>query len=101
MFYEDSKHDMANSLKRLSEFLEKPLKDEDLPRLMEHLKFENVKKNPSINFKFDSPIKTNQDFVRRGKVGGNPEITNEVSRKIDLWAAEKNIEDSGLVFPFC
>lgn len=100
MFYEDSKHNMHTSLKKLSEFLEKPLKDEDFSKLMDHLKFENVKKNPSINFKFEGEIKSNRDFVRRGKVGGNPEITKEVAKKLDEWS-KKNIGSSDLKFSFC
>ena len=53
MFYEEAKFDMRNTLKKLANFLDKPLNDEDLPKLIEHLKFENVKKNPAINFKFN------------------------------------------------
>lgn len=100
MFYENLKFNIKTSLKKLSEFLEKPLKDEDLPKLMDHLQFENVKKNPSINFKFKASNDSSQDFVRRGQVGGNPEITKEVSKKIDEWT-ERNFGDSGLKFPFC
>lgn len=91
---------MENSLRKLSEFLEKPLKDEDLPKLIDHLQFENVKKNSAINFKMNSSNAPNVNFVRRGKVGGNPEITEEVSMKIDEWT-RKNLGDSQLKFPFC
>lgn len=100
MFYENSKLDMENTLRKLSEFLGKPLKDEDLPKLMEHLQFENVKKNPSINFKFEATNSSKQEFVRRGKVGGNPEITKEVSKKIEEWS-KTNLGASDLKFPFC
>jgi hypothetical protein len=100
MFYENSKHDMENSLRKLSEFLECPLNDKDLPKLMEHLQFENVQKNPSINFKFQTSEKSNNEFVRRGKVGGNPEITDEISEKIDQWS-KSHFEVSGIEFPFC
>lgn len=101
MFYEESKLDMENSLKKLANFLGKPLMDEDLPKLIDHLQFDNARKNPSINFQFDSSAdQQGQDFLRRGKVGGNPEITAEVSKKIDEWE-KKNLDGTDLKFPFC
>lgn len=100
MFYEDSKMNLKDSLVKLSAFLEKPLKDEELPRLIDHLQFDNAKKNPSINFTISDAPPTNKDFMRRGKVGGNPEITEEISKKFDEW--EKiNVDGSELKFPYC
>ena len=99
MFYEDLKFDLENSLKKLSVFLGHPLKNEDLPKLMDHLQFENVKKNSSINVNFDPNLPSNLDFVRRGKVGGNPEMTEEISKKFDEWS-KKNLGNSDLKFPF-
>lgn len=98
MFYEDSKLDMKASLKSLAAFLEVPLRDEDLPQLMSHLDFETVKKNPSINWKFDPKLPAAYDHIRRGKIGGNPEMTDEYSAKIDAWMKE-NLKDSDLKFP--
>lgn len=63
MFYEDSKFDLASALKSLADFLGHPLKDEDLPRLMEHLSFENTKKNPAINMKFNPSEKRQASFA--------------------------------------
>lgn len=97
MFYEDSKFDLASALKSLADFLGHPLKDEDLPRLMEHLSFENTKKNPAINMKFN-PLEKKASFVRRGQVGGNPEMTSEMSKKFDEWT-KKNMAGSDLMFP--
>lgn len=99
MFYEDAKMDMASSLKRLAEFLEKPLSDDDLPKLIEHLKFENVRKNPSINLETNLSNPVSRMLIRRGKVGGNPEMTKEMSRKIDEWT-KISLKDSDLKFPF-
>lgn len=91
---------MATSLKRLSAFLGYPLKDVDLPKLMDHLKFENFKNNKAINFKFRLCDSTEQEFVRRGEVGGNPEITDAVSKRFDEWSAI-NLENKNLKFPYC
>lgn len=98
MFYEDSQLDMEKALRKLSNFLGKPLKDEDLPKLMDHLHIENVRKNPTINFKFNDAPTSAVDFVRQGKVGGNPEMTDEVARKIDEWT-KKNLGDFDFKFP--
>lgn len=100
MFYEDSKMKIEDSLRKLSVFLDKPLKDEDLLKLMNHLQFENAKKNPAINFMISKDQSSNQDFMRRGKVGGNPEITEEMSKRFDDWE-KRNLEGSGLKFPHC
>lgn len=89
---------MENSLKDLASFLGHPLKDEDLPALMNHLQFENVKKNAAINMATNSHDNKNAKFVRRGKVGGNPEMTKEMSTKFDDWS-KKNLENSDLKFP--
>lgn len=98
MFYEDAKMNMAVELTKLAAFLEKPLKDEDLPGLMDYLKFENAKKNPSINHNHEKKSDSNLEFVRRGQVGGNPEITDEISAKIDEWT-EKNLDGTDFEFP--
>lgn len=100
IFYEDLKFDLANSLKKLSVFLGHPLKDEDLPKLMEHLQFDNFKKNSAINYKHSPDHSEKEEIVRRGQVGGNPEITKEISEKFDEWS-KKNLENFGLKFPFC
>lgn len=98
MFYEDCQLDMTGSLKKLAEFLGKPLADKDLPRLLEHLKFDNVKKNVSINALINPQDPTVQALVRRGKIGGNPEMTPELTAKFDAWIA-KNLVGSDLKFP--
>lgn len=98
MFYEDSRKNLAVELKKLATFLEKPLKDEDLPGLMDYLKFENAKRNPAINFNHEKKTDPNLEFLRRGQVGGNPEITEEISARIDEWA-KKNLEGTDFEFP--
>lgn len=100
MFYEDLKINLEDSLRKLSDFLEKPLKDKELPRLIDHLQFENVRKNPSINFKLNNAPPSNRDFIRRGKIGGNPEMTEEMSRRFDEWE-KKNVDGLDFKFPHC
>lgn len=98
MFYEDSISDIKNTLTKLAAFLQVSLHDEDFPKLMEHLKFENVKKNPSINVNMIPSPLPNQNLVRRGKVGGNPEMTKELSKKFDAWT-KLSVANYGYEFP--
>lgn len=99
VFYEELKLDQENTLKKLANFLGHPLKDEDLPQLMEHISFEKVKKNEVINVKMDSTDSNAVQLIRRGKVGGNPEMTKDISKKIDQWA-ERNMANTDLRFPY-
>lgn len=97
MFYEDLLKNMDDSIKKLASFLEKPLNDEDLPKLKEHLKFDNFKKNPAITIVREG-MSSNQEFIRRGKIGGNPEVTEQISKKVDKWIRE-NLINCDLKFP--
>lgn len=98
MFYEDLKLDLESSLNKLAAFLEKPLPDSELLKLINHLQFENVLKNLSINSSVNSSFPSRKVFIRRGEIGGNPEMTQELSNKFDEWT-EKNLEGSDLTFP--
>lgn len=100
MFYEDCKLDLATSLKKLAEFLGKPLSDDDLPKLIKHLQFDSFKKSSVQNFKLDPTVASdsNADFIRRGKIGGNSEMTAELSKIFDDWT-EENLKNSDLKFP--
>lgn len=67
---------------------------------MEHLKFENFRRNPAVNKK-NVAIDTNYAYVRRGKVSGNdwqPEYTPEIIARVEKWV-EKNLRDTTLRFP--
>lgn len=96
MFYEDSQRDLESALKKLANFLEKPLKDKDLPKLMDYLQFDNLKNNAAVNIRLNASDTKN--LLRRGKIGGNPEMTDELSKKFDEWT-EKNLKGSDLKFP--
>lgn len=93
MFYEDSQSDVTASLRKLAEFLDQPLKDEDLPELLSYLSVDNVRNNAAVNLKMKD-----DSFVRRGKSGGNSEMTPEISAKIDAWTAE-SLDGIDLKFP--
>lgn len=84
-------------IRKTCEFLEKPLSDSQVEILTEHLSFENMKKNPSVNYEDIVSNMRNlhgsfhdSKFMRKGKVGSyKDEMTPEMVRKFDAWI-EKN-----------
>lgn len=98
IFYENLKLEMEQTLRNVANFLGKSLRDVDLPALLNHLDFDNFKSNSAVNYKLDEQNVENSDLIRRGKIGGNPEMTNELSEKFDRWI-EENLKDSDLRFP--
>lgn len=69
IFYEDLKRDLRGQLEKMSTFLGKELSEDQLNRLREHLQFDNVKKNETINMESGKKIgMLNQDgsFIRKG-----------------------------------
>jgi sulfotransferase len=100
--YEDFMADLEGTLRKLADFLEKPLKDEDLPKLLSHLHISNFKHNPAVNQGDLIDVKVlsegAQGFVRLGDAGKNCELTPEMTRRIDEWI-EENLKDSDFRFP--
>lgn len=92
---------MEGSLRQLSEFLGKPLKGDDLPKLLDHLNIKNFKNNPAVNGKDLIDVKVlaegAQGFVRLGSTEKNSELTTEMAEKIDKWINE-NLKDSDFRF---
>lgn len=92
--------DLPNSLKKLASFLERPLSDKDLPHLMDHLNIKNFRKNSAINVQNINKLdEESWQFIRRGQVGGNPEITAEIGKRIDEWTSAQ-LMGTGIKFPY-
>lgn len=93
--------DLESSLKQIADFLGKPLKNEDLPKLMDHLDIKNFKNNTAVNGKdlIDVKVlsKAAQGFVRIGSTEKNSELTPEMLTRLDQWVAE-NLKDSDFKF---
>lgn len=93
--------DLESSLKQIANFLGKPLKDEDLPKLMDHLDIKNFKDNTAVNGKDLIDVKVlsraAQGFVRLGSTEKNNELTPEMLARIDQWVNE-NLKDSDFKF---
>ena len=57
--YEEMKHDLAEVIRKVSSFLGYPVPEQNLPSLVDHLSFDKMKKNASVN---------KQEFVEVNKV---------------------------------
>ena len=69
IFYEDLKSDLQGQLQKMARFLGKDLSEDQLNRLMEHLKFENIRKNEAVNNESGKKMgMMNEDgnFIRKG-----------------------------------
>lgn len=103
--YEDMKKDLKSSLQRVSAFFNKSYTDEQLNALAQHLSFDTMKNNSSVNFRewveflLEKTNRTDklsdQDylFIRRGEVDGwRRELDPELMKELDEWTKRK-VED--------
>ncbi|XP_055693934.1 luciferin sulfotransferase-like [Lutzomyia longipalpis] len=100
--YEEMKKNHPEVIRRVAEFLEKPLTDEQITNLADHLKFDNMTKNASVNFEeelnyIQKVIKKKKEndynFIRKGKVGSyHDEMTPELIAKFDTWIEERMVQ---------
>ena len=49
VFYEDLKRDLGREIRKIASFLGKEISEDQLLCLKEHLKFENIQKNNTVN----------------------------------------------------
>lgn len=61
--------DLPSSIRRVANFLNKDVTEEQVTKLCDHLKFENFKKNDAVNFENIKELGVfaqDEQFVRRG-----------------------------------
>lgn len=94
------KKDMVSVIKKVSDFLiDKQLPEDKITDLIEHLTFDKMKNNSSVNYDFASEllrIYTGQSgtFMRCGQVGSyKKDINHEMEKRIDEWI-ERSIEET-------
>lgn len=101
--YEEMKKDLGPVILRVAEYLGKTLTSEQVSILKDHLSFENMKKNDSVNMELHCSMtrKLNNcegTFMRSGTVGSYKVDMSEVMiKKFDEWTKE-NIAGTGLTF---
>ncbi|XP_031348356.1 sulfotransferase family cytosolic 1B member 1-like [Photinus pyralis] len=74
--YEDMKKDLAAIIRQVANFLGKTVPEEEMPKLMDHLSFDSLKKNPAFNHE-DMLAQFNGDcnpFTREGIFGGHKAV---------------------------
>ena len=69
LWYEDMRKDIPGTIKSLAAFLEHPVPAENLDKLAENLKFENMKKNTHITPTSGVNLPGKSTFMRKGIVG--------------------------------
>ena len=47
--YEEMKNDLASVIRKVSTFLTRPVAEDKIPSLVDHLSFDKMKKNKSVN----------------------------------------------------
>lgn len=103
--YEDMIKDLPKIIRQVADFLDKPLTDEKVELLNNHLSFANMKNNPAVNFELIvslnrkyNLIDCEGEFMRSGKVGDyKAKMTLEMIKKFDEWT-EENTRDTGFSF---
>ena len=99
LIFEDMKQDLATSVRMVAKFLGKDVTDEKVQSLIDHLCFENMKSNKSVNYK-EFTSKEDEHFMRKGEVGDwKNYFTDEMNRRMDE-AIEKHLKPIGLEFRY-
>lgn len=83
--------DLKSSIYKVAEYLGKTLDEGQVTKLLDHLSFEKMKKNPAVNREdFQKLLKkhnlspqTSKPFIRSGKVDGWREVMN--TRQIESF----------------
>jgi hypothetical protein len=96
--YEEMKSDLGGVIRRVSQFLQKSLTDEQIKILTHHLDFESMKKNPAVNYKaFHEPfskLRPEGRFIRKGRIGDHKTIMSlDMQKRFDEWTAT-SIQDT-------
>jgi len=97
LWFEDMKKNQREIIKDMCIFLDHPLTSEQVDRLVEHLKFENMKLNMSTNPTAGFNLKS--DFMRKGVVGDwknffTPEKTLEWEKMIKEKTAGTDLAEN-------
>lgn len=91
---------------KIANFLSKSLNEEQIDKLCNHVLFQNMKKNPAVNYEdevryfqeINNIQKENGCFIRQGNSGGWREtMSSAMVEKFDRWT-EEHLEGTGLIF---
>jgi len=92
LWFEDMKKDQRSVINELCDFLNQPLSEEKIDALIDHVKFENMSKNPAAKITGLNDAK----YFRKGKVGDWKNHFDEEKNKYwKVWIME-NVKGTGL-----
>ncbi|XP_057378326.2 sulfotransferase 1A3-like [Daphnia carinata] len=101
VFYEDLKRNLRGEIEKIAKFLGKPLTEDQLAKLTEHLRFDNFAKNETVNCEIGKEIglmNNSGHFIRKGKTGDwKNHFSPELNERIDKWM-QANLEGTDLRF---
>lgn len=101
------KHDLVSVIRKVSDFLiTRQLTDTQISKLVEHLSFQNMQKNRSVNY--EDALSYNNRFIKNNEKGGKfmrsgkvdsykEEMSTEMEKLFDKWIAE-NTKDTNISF---
>ncbi|XP_017836636.2 sulfotransferase 1E1-like [Drosophila busckii] len=102
--YERMKSNLRGVVEDLCQFLNKTVTEQQMERLLKHLSFEEMKKNPTTNHRWEhaqrpKPNNNNKEvynFIRRGKVGGykdvlSPQLIDKANEYIEQRLQANNV----------
>ncbi|XP_060807908.1 luciferin sulfotransferase-like [Amyelois transitella] len=103
IFYEELTKDMPSVIRRVANFLGKTVTENQIGALCEHLKFDNLRKNKSVNkedLKEEGIIAKDMNFIRKGKVGDWRDYFDEEMRKAAEAWMEEGLRGIDFKFPY-
>ncbi|XP_065065263.1 sulfotransferase 1E1-like [Rhopilema esculentum] len=103
LFYEELKADLAGNIRKVAKFLGKEITEEQVGILIDHLSFNKMKQNKSVNLEGlqdGKDMKKEGSFIRKGEVGDwKNYFTVEMNKRMDE-AIEKYLKPVGLEFRY-
>nr|CAD7458658.1 unnamed protein product [Timema tahoe] len=94
--YEEMKKDLLSVVLKTCRFLCKSYTDTELESLLDHLSFDKMKENPSVNYEHVVTRKRLTEetkdltFFRKGEAGGwRKTMSPELAARFDAWTADK------------
>ncbi|XP_011883461.1 PREDICTED: sulfotransferase 1C4-like [Vollenhovia emeryi] len=99
LFYEDLIKDLTVNIRKIAVFFGKTYSDEQIAKLVEHLRIENFRKNLMVNQPSPDTVMQPELFIRQGATDGWKKLfTSEIEERFSRWIAD-NLKDTDLVFP--
>jgi len=98
VWFEDMKKNQKLVIEQLCDFLHHPLSDEKIDALVNHVKFENMRKNPATNptAKLTGDEPDDKNFMRKGQVGDWKNYFDpEKNKEWNAWIA-RNISGTDM-----